>query len=204
MTDLLTDETVGKFLVGLGNYRVKRAQQAALQGTPDGISGGLLLALGLRESHLTNVEGGAKLVDGRWVAQDDPNRMDVGWTQISRLHHLDSLRRMPGVKVRTWAPVVSGKTAADGGYAPRFEEALQFTIQELREAQAYGQDHGVDRNDLVRFAIAAHNAGSGGAVRGFREGDVDKYTARGDYSAWVLATKAQVNGWLTTHPNWLA
>lgn len=202
MQSLLRDSDVGALLKRLGNYRVKRAQEAALDGPSDGISGALLLAFGLRETNLQNIEGGAKLVDGKWVPEDDPGRMDVGWTQISRKYHIDSLRRMPGVKNGTWAPVVSGKTAADAGFVPRFEEAMQYTISELREAQAYGEDHRVHPEHLVRYSIAAHNAGKGGALKGYQEGNVDKYTANGDYSDWVLTTRFQVNHWLAQHPGW--
>lgn len=198
----LTDTQVGKFLADLGNYRVKRAQEAALVGPSDGISGALLLSIGLRETHLLNIEGGAKLVDGHWVAEDDATHMDVGWLQISRRYHPTSLAAMPGVKAGTWTPLVDGKTANDGGFCPRYEDSLQYTITELREAQDYGRVHGVAENDLVRYAVASHNAGLGGALSGYRAGDVDKYTALGDYSAWALATRTQVNRWLGAHPNW--
>lgn len=201
----LTDEQVGKFLTDLGNYRVKRATQAALDGPSDGISGALLLAIGLKETHLRNVEGGAKKdAAGNWVPETDPTRMDVGWLQISRRYHPLNLAAMPGVKAGTWTPLVEGKTANDGGFVPRFEDSLQFTITELRDAQDYGRAHGVADADLVRYAVAAHNAGLGGALRGYREGNVDKYTALGDYSQWILDTRTQVNHWLGSHPNWVA
>lgn len=200
----LTDAQVGQFLGELGNYRVKRAQEAALDGPSDGISGALLLAIGLKETHLKNIEGGAKKdAAGNWVAQDDPTKMDVGWLQISRIYHPLNLSAMPGVKAGTWSPPISGRTANDGGFAPRFEDSLQFTIAELRDAQDYGRAHGVADADLVRFAVAAHNAGLGGALSGYRAGNVDKNTALGDYSEWILATRTQVNHWLSDHPNWV-
>ncbi len=200
--DTLTDSQVGTFLSALGNYRVRRIQQVANVGPSDGITGEHLLALGLRESHGKNIEGGAKLVDGRWVKEDDPNRMDVGVFQISRIYHKPELALMPGVKVGTWTPIVEGRTAADGGYCPRFEDSLRYILPEMHEAQAYASDHGVADADLARFAIAAHNGGIGGALKGYREGNVDKYTTMGDYSAWVVATKKQVVRWLLKHPNW--
>jgi hypothetical protein len=199
----LTDTQVGKFLADLGNYRVKRAQQAALLGPSDGISGALLLAIGLKETHLKNIEGGAKKdATGKWVPEDDPTRMDVGWLQISRRFHPLNLAAMAGVRAGTWTPTVAGKTANDGGFCPLFEDSLQFTLSELRDAQDYGRAHGVKDADLVAFAIASHNAGLGGALKGYREGDVDKYTALGDYSSWILSTRTQVNRWLANHPNW--
>jgi len=197
-----SEADVSRSLTRLGNYRVLRAQRVANLGEPDGISGALLLAFGMRETWLRNIEGGAKLVDGAWVAETDPMRMDVGWAQISRRYHLDALKLMPGVVGGTWGPVVPGKTGADPGYVPRFEEALQFVIRELHENVAYAADHGVPADGRIRFAIAAHNAGQGGALSGVKVGNVDTYTMGGDYSAWVLAARTGINHWLAQHDGW--
>ena len=197
-----TQEQVGKALANLGRYRVQRAQIVANEGSPDGISGALIMALGLRETHLRNIEGGAMLVDGKWVAQTDYMKMDVGWTQINRGYHYGDLKLMPGVKSGTWGPVVSGMTAGDKGYCMRFEDSLRWTITNMQEAIAYAEDKDIPEEDRVRYAIAAHNGGLGGALRGYREGNVDKYTTGGDYSAFVLRHRTLVNRWLGSHPNW--
>jgi hypothetical protein len=207
-------DVIAKSLSTLGNYRVKRTQKVAAEGPEDGISGSLLLALTLRETWGRNIEGGAKPnpdpEDAKrhpWVAldpndPDDVHRMDVGAFQINRGFHKEQLQKMLAVRVGTWAPVVAGKTPYDGGYAPRFEDQLQFTIKELRDALAYARSNGVKPEDRAPFAIAAHNAGKGGALKGYREGDVDKYTALGNYSADILAKRTEVNHWLNEHPNW--
>lgn len=44
--------------------------------------------------------------------------------------------------------------------------------------------------------------GTGGATAGFEFGDMDRYTARGDYSAWVLEARTAINHWLAAHPAW--
>lgn len=206
-----TQEQIGAALARLGNYRVLRAQQVAAEGTPDGISGSLVLALGMRETWGRNIEGGAKIdpATGKWVAldpnnPDDVRKMDVGWTQINRGYHFTALANMPGVATGTWAPVVEGHNPTQSGIVPRFEEALRFTIVELHEHVAYALDHKVPSKDAVRVAVAGHNAGIGGAMRGYQQGNVDKYTANGDYSAWVLAARSHVNEWLGDHPNWRA
>ena len=203
----LNDSQVADALKRLGHYRVVRAQEAALEGPSDGISGSLLIALGLRETGGRNIEGGAKWEGGKWVALDpttESREMDVGVFQISRRFHLLDLRRMPGVKAGTWGPLVNGHTAADGGYCPQFEESVQYVIREMREAQAYAEDHGVPGDELARFGVAAHNGGWGGALNGFKAGDVDKFTTGGDYSSWVLAHRTKVNSWLNDprHANW--
>jgi hypothetical protein len=194
----LTLEAVGHALTDLGNYRVKRAQAVAAEGGEDGISGALLLAIGLRETGGRNIEGGAVLRDGEWVFAP----LDTGFFQIARKYHGDWLKRQPAVKAGTWAPVVAGHTPNDVGFCPRFEDSLRFTITELRENIAYALDSGVLPTDAVRVAVAAHNAGLGGALLGVREGDVDKHTALGDYSAWVIRHRTMVNRWLGQHPGW--
>jgi hypothetical protein len=128
--------------------------------------------------------------------------MDVGIFQISRLHHPTQLARMVGVANGTWGPVVAGKFASMAGFVPRFEESLQFTLREMHESMAYASSKGVPDSQLARFAVAAHNAGAGGALSGYRAGNIDKYTALGDYSEWVLETRTIVNKWLADHPNW--
>jgi hypothetical protein len=202
-------DVISKSLSTLGNYRVERTQYVAAQGPADGISGSLLLALTLRETWGRNIEGGAKWdeAQGKWVAldpnnPDDAHRMDVGAFQINRGFHKDQLQKMPAVKVGTWTPVVPGKTPYDPGFVPRFEEQLQFAIKELRDAVSYARTNDVKGEDRVRFAIAAHNAGKAGALKGYREGDVDKYTAFGNYSADILAKRTEVNHWLNEHPHW--
>lgn len=213
-----TDEQVGKALSRLGNYRVKRTQEVADAGNPDGIAGKHLLALGMGETLLQNILGGLKWVaspsgtqtrlgeKGNWVPLNplDPNEaklMDVGVFQISRRYHSASLARMPGVHAGTWGPVVASRSDI-GDLCPRFEDSLQFTLIGIHEAMAFGEDMGVKAADLPRFAVAAHNAGWAGALKGYREGNVDKYTALGDYSAQVWATAKQIDRWLYAHPNW--
>ncbi len=205
----LTTTQVGDALRRLGHYRVVRAQEAALEGPSDGISGALLIALTLRETGGRNIEGGAKwdATNQRWVALDPETEwreMDVGCFQISRRFHIAELRRMPGVKAGTWGPVVDWHTAAEGGYCPQFEESLRYVIREMREAQAYGDDQGVPDKLLPRFAVAAHNGGWGGAINGWEAGDLDRFTTGGDYSAWVLAHRTKVNSVLNSarYANW--
>lgn len=205
-----SDETVGSALSRFGNYRVERTQTVANEGEPDGLAGRHILAIGLRETALQNIEGGLKrLPGGVWMPLDPTNPsdaavMDIGCFQISRRYHSAELAAMPNgaVAAGTWKPIVTGMTPADPGYVPTFEDSLQFTIEGLQDAQDYGRLKGVPASELPRFSIAAHNAGMGGALQGWREGNVDKYTAMGDYSGWVLKTADQVLKWLKAHPNW--
>lgn len=201
----LTDAQVALALRSFGVYRVKRTQTVCRSYGSALISASVVMALGLRETGLRNIEGGAKWdpVSNRWVAQDDPHQMDVGCFQISRKFHGAELDRMPGVRVGTWSPSVHGATAYDKGYAPRFEQSVQYVVAAMHEDLQYAVDHGIPADgSRLQFAVAAHNAGQGGAMSGYHDGDIDKFTALGDYSAWVLATAKQVTAWLKTHPGW--
>lgn len=219
MADPLAQKTVEDCLVRLGNYRVRRIQTVALEGEPDGISGALLLAFGLRETLLQNIIGGLAYVNpenlkerwptdrkgGIWVPEWDPARQDVGVFQISRLWNGAALRRMIAVQTGTWGPVIDGKSAYDAYAVPRFEDSLQFTLSLLHEHMAMADDAGVDELDeRVDIAIAAHNAGFSGALAGWRLGDVDRNTAQHDYVKWVKEHRTKVNRALNTDrlSNW--
>lgn len=205
-------DVIAQSLATLGNYRVKRVQVVAGTGSPDGISGSLLLALTLRETWGHNIEGGAKEDPnrpGHWIPldpknPDDVHKMDVGAFQINRGFHKDQLKKMPAVRAGTWEPVIKGKTPYDPGFVPRFEEQLQFTLKEFRDAISFARENKVPVAERPRFAVAAHNAGKGGALQGWKEGNVDKYTALGNYSADILKKRTEVNSWLSQHPHWKA
>ena len=73
----------------------------------------------------------------------------------------------------------------------------------MLDDMAFATSGGVPSSDLLRFAVAAHNAGPTGALEGYREGNIDKHTAGGDYSAYVFATAPLVHNWIVAHPNWV-
>lgn len=189
MASDFSEATVAKALSTLGHYRVIAAQEAAAEGPPDGISGALLLALGLRESRLANISNAAKT--------------DKGCFQISVTYHERFLRSEPGCPEGSWQ-AVAGHNAAEPEYVPRYTPALNYAIAMLKSATSYAAGIGVPEKDRVRFAVAAYNAGQGGAKRGWQEGDVDRYTTGKDYSAWVLRHRTIVHRWIEAHPNWKA
>jgi hypothetical protein len=202
---LLTPAQVEKALKTLGRYRVGRAHEVAAQRN-DGLGGHHFLAVGMREIGVAythwNIEGGARWDGSRWVKETDPTRMDVSAFQISRLHHPAALKAMKAVRVGTWEPPVEGKTAYDGGYAPRWKEQLAFVDAEFERAVAYAVRIGVPAADRVHFVFAAHNGGLGGAESGWRDGDIDKYTAYGDYGEVCLIYARMIKRWVDAHPAW--
>lgn len=175
MADDLSQDTVDRCLRRLGPYRVRAAAAIAKEGSPDAFSGALLLAVGLRESLLWNINNAADT--------------DHGCFQINQVAHREFLESEPGCPEGTWR-AVAGHTAIEPGYCPRFTPAARYALSLLKDAY---RAKDVEPAYYLRFAIAAYNAGVGGAYRGYREGDADKYTSGGDYSAWVLRHRRMVN-----------
>lgn len=202
MNDLTLDQ-VGAALRILGNYRCRRAQEVAGDGPPDGISGARILATGMRETRCRNINGGAVFdkPSGAWI-DAPPEHQDAGWLQISRDWRRAALEQMPGVEEGTWGPIMPGVTAATPGYCPRFTDAELHTIEAMHESIAFADDRGVPTKVQVTFATAAHNAGDSGALAGYLEGNVDRYTVYGNYSAWVERHSKLVSTWLGLHPDW--
>lgn len=172
--------SIDRELRDLGHYRVRRAQEIALAGENDGISGALILAIASRETNMRNINSHG---DGA----------DRGVLQINSYWHRAFLASVPGCKVGSWTPTY-GRTALDDGYCPRFTDSVTYAIGLLRDSIEYASDRGVPARDRVAFAIAAYNAGAGGAHAGYREGQIDKYTTGGNYSRDVLIRRTQING----------
>lgn len=189
MSYILTPTQVGKRLANLGNYRVIQAQVVAAEGPSDGISGALLLSLGLRESQLQNINNAAET--------------DHGCFQISELYHLPWLQSQVGCREGQWVADAAHR-ADETGFCPRYTPALSYALDMVQKMSVYGRKrYGLlTAEDAVRFGVAAYNAGLGGAVKGLGAGDVDKFTTGGDYSSWVMATRLDVQHWLDQHPNW--
>lgn len=131
----------------------------------------VMLALSSREADLLNVTSPTN---------------DRGAFQISMASHAADLMHMPAVEDGTWGPIIVGATAADDGMVPMLSAGAVFAMQKLKSDRDFGISQGVPKNLQLRFALASYNAGRVGALKGFKEGDVDLHTTGGDYSADVL------------------
>lgn len=76
------------------------------------------------------------------------------------------------------------------GATPPPAEAAEYAAEIVDSNLAYGRVHGVRRDELLRFALSAYNAGPFGALRGYRHGDSDLETTGRNYGADVLARAA--------------
>lgn len=133
----------------------------------------LLIALGTRETNLTNVvshTGGT----------------DRGVFQINVNYHVDALERLPGCPSGSWTPE-PGRNAAEEGYVPTLHDGAVVAYMILVNGHRYALNSlGLRGGAAIRFALAAYNAGIGGAQKGQTEGDPDKYTTGQNYSRDVL------------------
>lgn len=118
---------------------------------------GLLLAVASQETDMNDVVGDSG--HGR------------GLFQIDDRSHTDFLTR-------------NGAAGASG--KPPVGAAALYAAALLRGNFDYGAANGVKQADRLKFMLSAYNAGAGGAIAGYREGDSDRRTTGGDYGRSVL------------------
>jgi hypothetical protein len=172
----ITEGQLDQQLRGLGHRRLDMVSDLAHEGENDGIGAALLLALASRETNMRNIAGDSG--HGR------------GWLQIDDRSHLDFLAKHRGCDSGSFTP--AHDSAAPKGRVPTLTAATIYAIGLLRANMRVARSNGVPEEQVLRFAIAAYNAGAGGALHGFRNGDVDRGTTGGDYSRDVLARKAVI------------
>lgn len=195
--NLPTAEEVGSALAHLGNWCVLHVQEVCYPYTK--VPASVMLGIGYRETALKNICGGATWDGSKWVQAFT----DRGYLQISDQveNEAEWLAKVPGCKNGEWVPDGTHK-AIDPMHVPRFSDATAYVYKTLISDMDFGHAHGVPTNELLRFAVAAHNAGPTGALEGFQAGNVDAHTAHGDYSAYVMAVRDPIHAWIATHPNW--
>ena len=179
----ITKQQLEKQLDDFGHHRIEIVAELAHQGRPDGIGPALLLAIGSRETNLNNITGDGG--HGR------------GWIQIDDRFHNLWLSRHAGCKSGSWKATFS--SALPAGRVPSLTAATLHGIDILHGNLAFAANHNVPKEQRTRFAIAAYNAGAGGALEGFHAGNVDLKTANHDYSKDVLERKAVVAAYLKRH-----
>lgn len=142
----------------------------------------ILMAIGTRESNLMNVLNEAGT--------------DRGVFQITSIYHDDWLEDHQGClsfkpgeytieKYREAFVPVPGKTANDEGYVPTLAGGAYMAYTILSNALFEARKNRLPQP--VRFAVAAYNAGIGGAFKGLQDHkDVDAYTTLKNYSKDVL------------------
>jgi len=166
-------------------------------GEPDPIHGTLLLAMASRETNLRNITGGGFFNNaGEWIATGE----DRGLWQFNDSVHDTWLDGIRGCKNGEYELIYT--SALPEGRVPGLTTAAMKAIDILLNNLGYLKGRGVDDEHLTATAIAAWNAGPYGALKGYREGDCDKYTTigpyrlngdrRGDYSKDVIDRRAEM------------
>lgn len=180
----ISEADLERELEAFGTHRIQVVTELAHESANDGIGPALLLAIGSRETNLQNIVGDHG--HGR------------GWLQIDDRFHAPFLQTHRGCDSGTYKPKFT--SALPAGRVPTLSAATQQTIAMLRQNAAFGKSQGVPKDQLIRFACAAYNAGATGAIEGFRAGDVDTNTTGKDYSTDVLSRKQAIARFLRAHP----
>jgi hypothetical protein len=176
-----------------GRWRTERVLEIAERGDPDRIHGSLLLAIASRESSMRNIIGGGYFDDNnKFVVTGE----DRGLWQINQRYHGVWLDSVPGCDSGSYEEDYD--SALPQGRVPGLTRAAYKARDLLRGRISYMAENGVPDADVVRVAVAAYNAGTYGALKGYREGDPDKFTTGHDYSKDVLERKKLAQSWLQT------
>jgi len=171
----VTESQLTAQLDAFGEHRVEIVTELAHDGEPDGIGPALLLAMGSREAFLRNIVGDAG--HGR------------GWLRIDDRFHRDFLSSHRGCVSGSWT--ATKPSALPRGLVPSLTAATRYAIELLHDNMRFASNNGVPESQVLRFAIAAYNAGPGGALTGRRAGNVDQETAGNDYSKERVAAQGR-------------
>lgn len=136
-----------------------------------GLPAGLLLAIASQETDMNDVVGDGG--HGR------------GLFQIDDRFHRDFLAR---------------NGAAGPGGRPPVPAAARYAAGLVRANLDFAARNGVREPDRLKFCLSAYNAGAGGALAGYREGDSDRRTTGRDYGKAVLGRWAIFQELLGTAP----
>jgi hypothetical protein len=170
-------------LDAFGRHRIEIITELTHEGPPDRIGPALLLAMGSRETDLRNIVGDSG--HGR------------GWLQIDDRFHPEWLSTHRGCPSGSFKAKFN--SALPQGRVPTLTASTLFAVDLLRGNVKFALAHGVPKARALRFALAAYNAGPGGALTGFQAGKIDAKTTGGDYSADVLERKRVVGRFLKRH-----
>jgi hypothetical protein len=179
----ITEAALEAQLDRFGPDRIRIVAELVHQGPPDGVGTALVLAMGSRETNLTNIVGDGG--HGR------------GWLQIDDRFWATWLKAHAGCKDGTWAAKFA--SALPAGRVPTLTASTLKAIELLHSNVAFASSRKVPPAERMRFAVAAYNSGAGNAIKSFAEGNVDARTAHGDYSADVLSRRDAVAGYLKRH-----
>lgn len=95
---------------------------------------------------------------------------------------------------RAWPEWLAAHGAGGREAVPPVADAARHAASILADNLVFGRRQGVPDGDLLKFAISGYNAGPGGALAGFTDGDSDLRTTGGDYAADVLRRQRLLRG----------
>ena len=160
-------------LSALGTARVAKVREI---GEREHIDPALLLAMAHRESAMRNIVGDGG--HGRGIVQIDDR------------FHGDWLKEHKGCLSGSFDARFD--SALPAGRVPTLAAGMSKACELLHQNVAFAKQNGVPDGKRLRFAVAAYNCGPGNAIKGFRDGDVDKLTTGGNYASDVLARRSEI------------
>jgi hypothetical protein len=134
-----TEQEIFKSLDAFGLHRIEIVTELTHQGPPDGIGPALVLAIGTRETGLRNITGDRG--HGR------------GWVQVDDRFHAPWLDTHAGCPSGSWT--AKFKSALAPGRVPTLTAGTMKCIELLRGNATFARAHGIPKEQVVRFAIAA-------------------------------------------------
>jgi hypothetical protein len=163
----LTEKQLEAQVERFGRHRRDAIGKAlAAIGTPH-VSRRLALAIGSRETNLQNIVGDGG--HGRGVFQQDDR------------FQREFLVRARGCPSGSYRARFS--SALPAGRVPTLSAGTQRMAEIIESNVAFAIRSGIPKGRRLRFAVAAYNAGAGGALKGWHEAhDVDRHTAGHNYS----------------------
>jgi hypothetical protein len=174
---LPTQAEVIAHLRHFGKARWDAVREVAHEGENDGIGISLLVAIGLRETWMNNIEG-----DGGH---------GKGWLQVDNRAFPAWLKSHAGCKSGSWS-FAKGHHAYESGYVPGLTAGTHLAITLLRGNIAGARRARVPAGSRIRVAVAGYNCGLGNALAAYKGGSVDARTTGRDYSHWVLTVQEMV------------
>jgi hypothetical protein len=168
----ITEDQLEAQVKRFGEHR-RAAIQKALAGLgAKHVSRALALAIGSRETNLQNIVGDGG--HGRGVFQQDDR------------FQREFLVAAAGCPSGSYRPTWS--SALPAGRVPTLSAGCRRMAQIIESNVAFAIHSGIPKGHRLRFAVAAYNAGAGGALKGWQaKRNVDMNTAGGDYSHDVFA-----------------
>lgn len=148
-----------------------------------------MLAVMSRETNCLNIDGDPMTPAGHGKG---------GW-QIDNRSHAAQLEAVVGVRSGTWGPVIPGARAINLGMVPTLHDGLTLALEIMKGNWNEAVRASVIKSKQPWVMMSAYNAGFGGAMEGYYEGNSDNHTTGGNYASDVFGRETFCHAYLHAH-----